>query len=223
MKIKDKYIQGVIFDMDGLILDNGSLYKRVYREAAKELGHSLQDEVYNTMLGIPHVDCHLILKETFGKDFPVDKFEEIWSRRYQETLATEGIPFRDGFEALFSCLKQQQVPVALATSSSREKVEAHLQNTRYLQAFDSICTSNDISKGKPDPEIYTLAANKINCQPHQTIVFEDSNNGMRAAIAANCIGIMILNQELPENYVQENGFLVLSSLAEIIPMLENAC
>ncbi len=219
MKVKDKDVQGVIFDMDGLILDNGSVYKRIYLEAAEELGYTLRDEVYNRMLGIPHADCNIILQQTFGKDFPVDKFEDIWSRRYQETLETEGIPFRDGFEALFANLEDEKVPIALATSSNRKKVEAHLKNTRYLQAFNVICTADDISKGKPDPEIYLLAADKINCQPHQTIVFEDSNNGMRAASAANCMGIMVINQELPEEYVKQNSLLVLSSLGDVIPLI----
>ncbi len=219
MKIKEKDIQGVIFDMDGLILDNGSLYKRVYREAAEELGYTIKDELYNRMLGIPHADCNILLQQTFGEDFPVEKFESTWSKGYKEALSTEGIPFRHGFEALFSYLETNQIPIALATSSNREKVEAHLQNTRYLEAFNAICTSNDISKGKPDPEIYLLAASKINCQPEKAIVFEDSNNGMRAAIAANCMGIMVINQESAEDYVKQNGLFVLSSLADAIPLM----
>jgi len=221
MKIKDKYVQGVIFDMDGLILDNGSLYKRIYREAASEVGYTLTDELYNRMLGIPHADCNTLLKQTYGEDFLVDKFEEIWSRRYKYSLETEGIPFRKGFESLFSFLEKNQIPIALATSSNREKVEAHLQNTPYLEAFDVICTCNDITKGKPDPEIYLLAASKINAEPDKTIVFEDSNNGMRAAMAANCMGIMIPNQELPSDDVKQNGMLVLPSLADVIPLMNN--
>ena len=219
MKIQDKYVQGVIFDMDGLILDNGVVYKRAYQEAASDNGYTLRDELYNRMLGIPHADCNLLLKQTFGEDFPVEEFEEIWSRRYQEVLATEGIPFRDGFEALFAHLEKHQVPIALATSSNRKKVEAHFKNTRYLEAFNAICTSDDITKGKPDPEIYLLAASKINSQPNQSIVFEDSNNGMRAAIAAGCMGIMIPNQESAEGYIKQNGLFVLPSLADVIPLM----
>lgn len=219
MKIEDKEVQGVIFDMDGLILDNGIVYKQAYKQAALDNGYTLSDELYHRMLGIPHEDCNLLLKKTFGEDFPVAKFEEMWSKKYQEVLSTEGIPFRDGFEALFAHLEKHQVPIALATSSNRKKVEAHLGNTRYLEAFDAICTSDDITKGKPDPEIYLLAASKINSQPQQSIVFEDSNNGMRAALAADCMGIMVINQESAEDYVKQNGLFVFSSLAEVIPFM----
>ncbi len=219
MNILDRYFDGVIFDMDGLTLDNGFLYKSAYQKAARKLGYDLGNDLYEHLLGLPHAVCDRILEETFGEEFSIESFTQAMEQEYQETLTQEGVKFRKGFEPLFSYLKKQGLAIALATNSTLEHVKNHLSQTPYLDEFDVICTVDDIKRGKPDPEIYNLAAGLMNRQTGNTIVFEDSNNGMRAAIAAGCMGIMVPNQAPPEDDVKKNGFLVISSLADIIPLM----
>lgn len=219
MNILDRYFDGVIFDMDGLILDNGFLYKSAYQNAAKKLGYFLSDELYEQLLGLPHAVCDTILKENFGEDFSIENFAQRMEQEYQQTLNKEGVKFREGFEALFSYLKKQGLSIGLGTSSTLDQVKNHLRQTSYLQEFDIIRTADDIQRGKPDPEIYNLVAALMNRQTRNILVFEDSNNGMRAAIAAGCMGIMVPNQAPPEDDVKQNGFLVISSLGDAIPLI----
>ncbi|MBW4628604.1 MAG: HAD family phosphatase [Brasilonema octagenarum HA4186-MV1] len=219
MNILDRYFDGVIFDMDDLILDNGSWYKYAYQYAARELGYFISDECYAQLLGIPHAECDKILSKSFGEEFSIEIFNKVLQQQYQETLNKKGVKFRDGFETLFSYLEKQGVSIGLATSSTWKHVEMHLSQTRYLQAFDVICTADQIQRGKPDPEIYTLASRCMNRQPKNIVVFEDSNNGIRSAIAAGCMAIMVPNQALPDEDVKEKALLVLSSLADAIPLM----
>ena len=219
MNILERYFDSVIFDMDGLILDNGHWYQSAYQNAAQKMGYGLKDELYEQLLGLPHIVCDKILKETFGKEFSIKTFNELMEEEYQATIEKDGIKFRDGFEALFSYLKRQGIPIGLATNSTLSHVKNNLRQTSYLESFDVICTADDIQRGKPDPEIYILATHRMNCQTKNTIVFEDSNKGMKAAIAAGCMGIMIPNQALPEAEVKDNAFLVMNSLNDIIPLI----
>ena len=219
MNILDRYFDSVIFDMDGLILDNGSLYKSAYQNAANNLGYFLGDELYEQLLGLPHVVCDRILKEAFGEEFSLESFTLEMEEQYHATLEKEGVKFREGFTELFSYLKKQGVCVGLGTSSTLKHVKNHLARTSYLEDFDVIRTADDIKRGKPDPEIYNLVVRLMNRQPKNTLVFEDSNNGMRAAIAAGCMGIMVPNQSPPEDDVNEKAFLVTSSLADIMPLM----
>jgi len=219
MNILESYFDGVIFDMDGLILDNGFLYKKAYQNAAKKLGYLLSDELYEQLLGLSHAVCDRILKETFGEKFSVESFTQAMQQEYQGTISKDGVKFRDGFEPLFFYLKKQGLSIGLATSSTAKHVENHLSKTSYLESFDVICTADDIQRAKPDPEIYNLATSRMNRQPKNILVFEDSNNGMRAAIAAGCMGIMVPNQAPPEDQVKENALLIISSLDDAIPLI----
>jgi len=79
-----------------------------------------------------------------------------------------------------------------------------------------VCTIDDVEQGKPHPAIYHLALRQMNAVAGRTLVFEDSNNGMRAAIAAGCMSIMVPNQALPEPDVQEQALLVLPSLEAVL-------
>lgn len=220
MKILEKSFDGVIFDMDGLILDNGLMYRSAYQNAVRAQGYSISDQLYSHLLGLPHAVCDEILQETFGQEFSVEKFTQAWKQEYHEALQRDGVKLRDGFEALFSYLEAHQVPMGLATSSNWQKAEMHLGQTRYLQAFKVVNTVDDIQCGKPDPEIYLSTAERMNLSPENVIVFEDANNGMRAAIAAGCIGIMVPNQAPPDEDVQQKAFLILSSLSQAIALIK---
>ncbi|CCH67542.1 hypothetical protein RINTHH_13870 [Richelia intracellularis HH01] len=87
-------------------------------------------------------------------------------------MEIEGIAFISGFEALFVKSEENKISTALATSSSRQEVKAHLRNTSYLKRFNAIYTSDSISKSNPDPEIYLLSASEINCQSYQNIALK---------------------------------------------------
>ncbi|MGF1491123.1 MAG: HAD family hydrolase [Microcoleaceae cyanobacterium] len=219
MKILDKPFDGVIFDMDGLILDNGIMYRSAYQNAAQAQGFSISRELYSHLLGLPHAVCDDILQDTFGSEFSVEKFTQAWKQEYHAALERDGVRLRDGFEELFAHLEAHQIPVGLATSSDFQKADLLLGRSRYLKAVNAVSTVDDIQRGKPDPEIYLTTAKKLNLRPGKAIVFEDANNGMRAAIAAGCLGVMVPNQAPPDEDVKQQALLILSSLKEAIPLI----
>lgn len=220
MYIQEQEVKAIIFDMDGLIFDNGLFYKAAYQQAAQEMGYYISDEMYKQFLGQTHRACEALLKKAFGHTFFIETFAQLLEQKYQRMLLQEGISFREGFEALFAYAQQCDIPVGLATSSSMTHVKLHLGCTVYFDMLAAICTIDDVQRGKPDPEIYQLVTKQMQVVPKQALVFEDSNPGMRAAIAAGCTSVMIPNQAPPEKDIESQAYLIASSLSDIIPLFK---
>jgi HAD superfamily hydrolase (TIGR01509 family) len=218
-----KRILAVVFDMDGLIFDTEKVYKYAWKTAGKQVGYPIEDILYNRFIGLSTESCEKILKEEFSKHFPLKEFRELWIRLRRDKIENEGITFKKGFKKLFQFLKDQKIKVALATSSPQEDVDLNFKATSYLQDFASIVTEEKVNKGKPHPEIFQTTAKNLGIKTDEMIVLEDSNNGMRAAIAAKTIAIMVPDMLPPEDDVKKNAYKIISSLNDVInlPIIQN--
>jgi beta-phosphoglucomutase-like phosphatase (HAD superfamily) len=213
-------IHTVIFDMDGLIINNSYIYRLAYQAAARNLSYTIDDDLYNRFLGVPHDVCNQILVTSFGDDFPCADFSVEVDREYELLIKTTPNIFHEGFGPLLAFLQEHQIKLGLATSSTLAKVQFHFHNSSYLDAFDFIATTEDLTCPKPDPEIYHLSLDRLDSSPETTIVLEDSNQGMRAAIAAGCLAIMIPRIDPPAMDVQRSATMILDNLQDLIPQLQ---
>ena len=211
-------VQGVIFDMDGLIIDNSHHYKRAYQQSGKILGYDINNTLYNCFLGISHEVCTQILLNTFGQDFPVVKYTAQVTQEYERLIQNEQQIFQPGFEELFAFLRTQLIKLGLATSSNQTEVQLNFDGTDYLKVFQAILTQESVTKGKPHPAMYQQAVTRLAIDPAQTLVLEDSNNGMRSAIAAGCKAVMVPSLASPEPDVKEKAFLITESLQDLLPL-----
>ena len=210
----------VLFDMDGLLIDSEVTLKRIWQDEAARLGFDLNDSLYSHLVGVPNVLCEERLMCWFN-NFPIDDFRRAWKATRAAQHLNGGIPPRSGALALVAWLESQGVPMALATSSSREAVERHRANCPALFRFASIMTIEQVERPKPDPDIYLRTCDALKVRASDCVIFEDSNPGMRAAIASGARAMMIPDLVTPEPDVREGAARIYSSLTEALARRED--
>ena len=211
----------VIFDMDGLLFDTEALSRRSWQRAARERGYELPAELYNQVIGRPVGTSHQVFREHFGANFPS---EEIRARRVQyseEYIEQHGVPVKDGVFEVFDWLDQAAIPFALATSTQREIAESHLQRVDILGRFAATVTGDEIARGKPNPDIFLVAAERLGTAATACLVFEDSEAGVRAAHAAQMQVIAVPDLVQPSDEVQALATAVVASLHDGLEILQS--
>ncbi|CAH0535636.1 Phosphorylated carbohydrates phosphatase [Vibrio stylophorae] len=214
------HFQAAIFDMDGLLLDTERVCMRVFKAACEQLELPFDDVVYRSMIGCNAVDIQRIFTEFYGDDY--QRIHDTWRPAYNAVVLHEAIPVKTGVLALLDWLKAQGVPMAVATSTSRDVAEVKLELAGLTPYFDSISTGDEVKHGKPHPEIYLLAAERLGVDPTQCIAFEDSNNGTRAAMAAGMQTFQIPDLVEPSDEVRALGHIVLPSMEQVLEQLKQA-
>lgn len=204
----------VVFDMDGLLFDTEVTLKRIWQREAARLGFDLNDGLYSHLVGVPNALCEEMLAQWFT-DFPLPEFRRNWKAVREEERRSVGIPPKAGALELVTWLDGQGVPLALATSSRREAVERNREFCPELFRFASVMTVEEVNRPKPDPDIYLRTCAALGVDPAACVVFEDSNPGMRAAIASGARAIMVPDLATPDPEV-------LAGAAHMYPSLVHA-
>jgi HAD superfamily hydrolase (TIGR01509 family) len=210
--------RAALFDMDGLIFDTERNIKSAWQNAAQLQSLNIDDSFYSKFIGVKDVECEDMLKRYFlNADFSLDKFiidrDRLIAAQIHKTTDV-----KRGFDALFHHLLAKQIKLALVTSSSLSQVQHHFRDYHYLSSFEVVVTGDDVVKGKPNPECYIRAIQGLNVKADQCVVFEDSNNGMRAGLAAKCDCVMVPDLTTPSHTIREKATAILSSLEQAIPL-----
>jgi HAD superfamily hydrolase (TIGR01509 family) len=180
-------VAGVVFDMDGLLIDTEALWRDVQLAEAAAIGRALPLDVVHSLIGLPRRHSSANLRAHFGDDFDLDAFLEGAAIRARKAE----IAVKAGVEELLDLLDALDLPRAIATSSAREAVESHLGSTGLLTRFHAFVTREDCVQGKPHPEPYLNAARLLNLDPRDCLALEDSHNGVRSAHAAGMMTVMV--------------------------------
>ena len=197
---KKSFCKAVIFDMDGVMFDTERVIQRAWEEAGNRMGYKhFGNHIYHT-LGMNQKRRRQYFMETMGSHFPYDIFLEMYREISARDLRENGIPIKQGLLELIGFLKEKNIPMAVATSSSREYAEQKLKETGIFSYLDVVLCGNMVTHSKPDPEIYEKTCKMLKIRAREAIVLEDSENGLKAAIAAGTRVIMVpdLIQDLPE-------------------------
>ena len=180
----------VIFDLDGLLFDTESLYQDAIMTAAGELGHDMTPAIFRTMIGRPLAQTRAFLLEQYGSSFPVEDLLAAWHRHFAVIVETR-LAVKPGVLELLDALDTLGLPRGIATSSSHKTVQHHLGAHDLGGRFHHIVASGDYAAGKPAPDPYLLAAERLQIDPHLCLALEDSYNGVRSAAAAGMMTIMV--------------------------------
>ncbi|OLQ91292.1 haloacid dehalogenase [Vibrio panuliri] len=210
-------LKAVLFDMDGLIFDTERVYKQSWQYAAQQQNLHLSDEFYQQFIGVQDADCERKLLEYFADDIDMPRYVQQRNQHFHRQR-NQGIALKTGFSELFNQIKQCGLMTAIVTSSQRKEVEFNFASTTYLAQFDIIITAEDVPRGKPHPDCYLLACQRLNIPPNQSLVLEDSNQGVRAALAAGCLAVMIPDLAPPETDLV-NKIEVYDCLKQVISRL----
>ena len=205
----------VIFDMDGLMLDTEPLAARAWTDAAAGLGISFDHAVTRHLIGRNHRDCVHVIRAHHGDDYPVEAVMQAWHGAYEAIIGREGIALKPGLVALLDWLDAEGIPRAVATSTRRTRAERKLATTGILDRFLALVGGDEVSSGKPAPDIVLAAAARLGVPVTECVVLEDSEPGVNAALAADAMPIMVPDLLQPSEALLARAPLLFESLVEV--------
>jgi HAD superfamily hydrolase (TIGR01509 family) len=212
-------IRAVLLDMDGTLLDTEKVYFESLIAALNACGFT--DDVAplcRAMVGLPGPDCGRLLIDRYGDDFPLAEITKAFVASRDEFIGA-GLPLKHGTIELLDALQAIECPFAIVTSSSRRTAHEHLTLAGIRSRFDTILTRDDVTRGKPSPDLYLLAAARLDVKPELCVAVEDSNHGVTAAHAAGAITIMVPDMVPPTEESRARCVAVLSDLNAVRAML----
>lgn len=189
MRLPNK-LQAVILDMDGTLHDTESMFQIALQRSARNLGFEASNAFCHSLIGIPGKECDAIIHAHFGPSFPLVDFRQQVTEHCKNLFAA-GIAIKPGATALVDYLARQSIPVAVATSSSRQSAERDLSNSGLRRNLAHVFTRDDVARGKPHPDLFLMAADALGIAPANCLAVEDSHNGIRAAHAAGTMPVMV--------------------------------
>jgi HAD superfamily hydrolase (TIGR01509 family) len=205
----------VIFDMDGLMLDTEPVAARAWTDAADRLGLPFDHAVTRRMIGRNFPDCRALIREHHGDDYPVDALMSGWHAAYDAIIDREGLVVKEGLFELLDWLEAQAIPKAVATSTRRSRAQAKLERIGVAQRFATLVGGDEIARGKPAPDIFLEVAARLPADAGACLVLEDSEPGVRGALAAGMAAIIVPDLHAPSDALVAAGPLVLSTLHEV--------
>ena len=207
-------IKAVIFDMDGLILDSQRIAIKVWQNAVSFYGYTMSVEENLLLIGRNIADSTEILYSFFGSEFPIEKIRKHARQQFLNYVKENGIPIKSGLIKLLNFLDEKTVSTAVATSTSRDDCIMNLNKCDLTHRFKIIVCGDEVSFGKPEPDLFLKAAGLLQAPPKSCIVLEDSFAGIRAAYAADMIPIMVPDLLEPTDEIKSLAHIVVPSLNE---------
>lgn len=209
----------VIFDMDGLMFGTEQQIKRSWDEVGPEYaGEPMGFHIYQTM-GMNRASRIRYFRKQYGEDFPYEDFEQAYRGRVREFSRREGVPVKPGLRELLELLRGAGIPAAVATGSSRAHALDNLERTGVTGYFQFVVAGDMVKRAKPDPEIYLITCRKLGLAPEETLVLEDSWNGVRAAAAAGTPVILVPDLQKDSSPVDGLYYRKMESLSEVAEWL----
>ena len=213
-------IKGVISDMDGVMLDSEKLYVRFWCEAARSFGYPMEKKHALGIRSLSRVFAIEKLQGWFGKEFDYDAVRNKRIELVDNYVAENGIEAKSGAKELLVWLKQNGYKTALATATPVDRASLYLYQVGLLEYFDVICSAREVKRGKPEPDIYLLAAKRLGLAPEECLALEDSQNGIRSAFAAGCKTVLVPDLDNPQNELKGCLYAVADNLSMVKTLLK---
>lgn len=211
-------LQAVIFDFDGVVIDSHEAHGRSWFRLAEELGRVLTPEQFHATFGQRNESILPALG--WAEEGDVERIRELGDRKeacYREILRVEGIQPLAGVKDLLEALKREGIPAAIGTSTPRANVECVLGLTGLGDFFGAISASEDVVRGKPDPQVFLVAAEKLGVVAPGCVVIEDAQVGLRAARAAGMKAVGVTTSHPAGALEVEGPDWIVASLEEVSP------
>jgi HAD superfamily hydrolase (TIGR01509 family) len=212
--------RAVVFDMDGLIFNTEEIYRDAVMAVAADGGHDLPLEFYLSTIGMPLEATRAAFNEHYGKPFDFEFFWKIAKKRFDE-MAKLQIALKAGVIELLDLLDDATLPRAIATSSRHADVQRNLAALGLADRFQTIVADGDYARGKPHPEPFLKAAERLGVEPESCVALEDSYHGVRAASGAGMMTIMAPDLFPATAEMEELCVCITPDLHEVCALMES--
>lgn len=212
-------IRGVLFDMDGLVLDTEKLYTRFWMEACRFYGFPMTRDQALKMRAANARLSEENLHSFFG---PTVDYKKCRAKRIElmDTFIEEnGVETKPGICELLDALDAKGIPAAITSSAPKERIEKHLASVHLKHRFDAICSGHEVPHGKPAPDIYLHGAASLGLRPEECLALEDAPTGILAAYRAGCVTVMVPDLDQPDESTQKLLHAKADSLLDVIKLL----
>lgn len=213
-------IKAIIFDMDGLMINSERVTYECYVKVLEKMNLTMSEDFYKRLLGKTLPSAFQIMYDEYGNDFPMDDVLKDVHQLMNDIFEKEGVPLKDGLIELLTYLKDNDYLTIVATSSTRNRVEHLLGMSDILKYYDDSICGDEVTHGKPNPEVFLRACEKLGVEPSQALVLEDSEAGIQAAHSAHIPVICIPDMKYPEPEYAQMTTEIFNSLHDVIEYLK---
>jgi HAD superfamily hydrolase (TIGR01509 family) len=210
----------VIFDMDGLLFDTERFYAESIMTAAAEVGCPMSHDVFLQLVGRSREVNHAFLVSHYGPDYPLAALIATWGRHFQ-ALTLAGLPLKPGAIELLDLLDELGLPRAIATSNTHATIQRNLSPLNLADRFHAVIGHGDYASGKPAPDPFLKAAERLGVSPALCLALEDSHNGVRSAAAAGMMAVMVPDLIPATDEIQGLCIHVVADLHAVRRLIEN--
>ena len=212
-------IKAVIFDMDGTMLDTEHVKEEGLKYVGESLNVKIDDQTLTQIRGTNNTSLKEILCNKF-EGLNVEKLLETREKYVEKYFENNPIEPKKGLLELLEFLKNHDYKMAVASSSNLEVIKKYLKKVGVFDYFDIIIGGDLVTKGKPDPEIYSKCIEQLNLSKEECIGVEDTANGVLSIHRAGMKPIMIPDLEKPSEKIENLVYAKLESLTDVIPLLK---
>jgi HAD superfamily hydrolase (TIGR01509 family) len=210
--------EAVIFDMDGLMLDTERPVVAAWGAAARTKGWQVDEAAALKTIGIDEPSTRAVLMGTYGPDFPYEEIRQELVRLMVQEADQNGIPQRPGLITLLDHLAGLGIPMVVATSTKRRSALWKLERGGILERFPLMACGDEVQRGKPAPDIFLLAAERLGKAPEVCVGFEDSPAGLQSLYAAGIRSVFVKDLIEPPDDVLQTVWQRFENLAEAVPL-----
>jgi beta-phosphoglucomutase len=208
--------KAAIWDVDGTMVDTAELHFRAWQQVFRELDRPFSREEFNATFGQRNAE---ILHKLFGGRLDPQQVAALGNRKEElyRALAKEGVKPLPGVRALLEDLKRAGVRQAIASSAPRANLDLMVPLLGVDSFFEVVVSSEDTQRGKPDPQVFLVAAQRLGMPPAKCVVFEDAVAGVQAAKAGGmkCIAVRFAGHHSEETLTQAGADLFVATLEEV--------
>jgi len=206
-------LEGVIFDMDGLMFDTEPVWTLAWTPTLATIGLEFDPELADACRGTSGSSMEAVIHRFLPDVDAAYVRETLFATAHH--MMEEGVPKKPGLDELLAYLGELGIPLAVASSSSQELIDLHLRNGEVRPYFSKLVSGVGLEHPKPEPDIFLMAAEAIGVDPAHTLVLEDSLSGVRAGVAGGFVTVMVPDMVAPTDEIRAMATRICSSLFEV--------
>lgn len=214
-------VSGIIFDMDGILIDSERQSNEGWLWAAGQLGVDMPMWLIDSFKGAPAELCCKFFDDYYKGVIDYWEAKELRTQHVYKIRETEGIPVKKGVKDIFEYIRNNGLKCAVATSTRRESAEKTLHEIGVWDYLDAVVYGDEVEHGKPEPDIFLRAAKEIGVNPSETVVVEDSINGIKAGYAADMRVVHIPDTIAIDDDIRKLTYMVCADLNGLIDVVES--